>query len=81
MKPRIFLDAIQEYAQSLVHNGEEYQLIQTKYTGVACILVKEFISGHVIKCHNVHRSPHYMSFGDWEIDREGDDIIVNGCAL
>ena len=74
-----FLDMIQEKARDMCKEGEEYQLLNTRYSGVAWGLMRDVVSGHVVKVHNVHMSPTYMERAvDYEIDMEGDDIIING---
>ena len=75
----VFLDTISGYAQGLCRDGEEYELLSTKWGGVACVLIRDVVSGHVVKTHNVHNSPVYMdSSGEFEIDYDGNDLIVNG---
>ena len=74
-----FLDLMQEYSAGLCKDGEEYQLLSTRYNGVASVLIRDIVSGHVVKVHNVHNSPTYMDRrGDIEIGVDGDDLIVNG---
>lgn len=77
----VFLDTIQEYARGMCKEGEDWELLNTRYNGVACVLIRDIVSGHVVKVHNVHGSPAYMdATGEYEIDRDGDDLIINGGA-